>query len=187
MFPSKTKRMQGFVRGVGRLSLEGFRVSCGGSLVKNPPAMQEAWVQSLAQEDPVEKGMVTHSSILAWRIPWSEEPSRLHSPWGHKEADTTEQLSTQGQPWVRGACPRAWSGPTGLPGGLPGLAGCIAEETEKGSILYLKLWGLLRKKCSSVEVVVSRVTHETLLTMAKLEVKGRLVLVRFPWGTQALW
>ena len=47
----------------------------------------------LDQEDPLEKEMVTHSSILAWRIPWSEKPGEL-SPWGHKESDMTEQLST---------------------------------------------------------------------------------------------
>ena len=45
--------------------------------VKNPPAMQETWVQSLGWEDPLEKGMVTHSSIHAWKIPWTEEPSGL--------------------------------------------------------------------------------------------------------------
>ena len=45
--------------------------------VKNPPAMQETWVRSLGWEDPLEKGMATHSSILAWRIPWTEEPGRL--------------------------------------------------------------------------------------------------------------
>jgi len=48
-------------------------------MVKNPPAMQETLVQSLGQEDPLEKGMATHSSILAWRIPWIEEPDRLQS------------------------------------------------------------------------------------------------------------
>ena len=42
--------------------------------VKNPPAMQETWVRPLGREDPLEKGVVTHSSILAWRIPWTEEP-----------------------------------------------------------------------------------------------------------------
>ena len=42
--------------------------------VKNPPAVQETWVQSLGREDALEKGMTTHSSILAWRIPWTEEP-----------------------------------------------------------------------------------------------------------------
>ena len=41
--------------------------------------MQEAWVQSLSQEDPLEEGMATHSSILAWRIPWTEEPGGLQS------------------------------------------------------------------------------------------------------------
>ena len=50
-----------------------------GSVVKNPPAMQETWVQSLGQEDPLEKEMATHSSILAWRIPWTEEPGRPQS------------------------------------------------------------------------------------------------------------
>ena len=48
-------------------------------MVKNPPAMQEAQVQSLGQEDSLEKGMSTHSSILAWRISWTEEPGRLQS------------------------------------------------------------------------------------------------------------
>ena len=44
------------------------------------------------QEEPMEKEMATHSSILAWRIPWIEEPAELH-PWGHKESDSTEQLT----------------------------------------------------------------------------------------------
>ena len=48
-------------------------------MVKNLPAMQEAWVQSLDQEDPLEKEMATHSSILAWRNPWTEEPGELQS------------------------------------------------------------------------------------------------------------
>ena len=46
---------------------------------------QEMQVRSLGWEDPLEKEMATHSSILAWRIPWTEEPGGLHSPWGHKE------------------------------------------------------------------------------------------------------
>ena len=49
--------------------------------VKNPPAMQKTWVQSLGREDPLEKRMSTPSKIFAWRIPWTEEPGR-HSPWG---------------------------------------------------------------------------------------------------------
>ena len=46
-------------------------------MVKNLPTVQETWVQSLGQEDSLEKGMATHSSILAWRIPWTEEPGEL--------------------------------------------------------------------------------------------------------------
>ena len=47
--------------------------------VKNLPAMWETWIQSLVQEDPLEMGLATHSSILAWRIPWIEEPGGLQS------------------------------------------------------------------------------------------------------------
>ena len=57
--------------------------------VKCLPAMRETWVRSLGWEDPLEKEMATHSSPLAWKIPWTEEPGRLQ-PWGHKELDTTE-------------------------------------------------------------------------------------------------
>ena len=58
--------------------------------VKNLPAMQEAQVQSLDQGDALEKGMATHSSILAWRIPWSLAGYR---PWDCNESDTTEPLT----------------------------------------------------------------------------------------------
>ena len=51
----------------------------GGSIVKNLPVMQETWVQSLDREDPLEEGMATHSSILAWRILQTEEPGGLQS------------------------------------------------------------------------------------------------------------
>ena len=47
--------------------------------VKSLPAMQETWVESLGRKDPLEKEMATHSSILAWKIPWTEEPDRLQS------------------------------------------------------------------------------------------------------------
>ena len=57
-------------------------------LVKNLPAVQETQVRSLGWEDPLEKEMATHLSILAWRIPWTEEPGRLQS-MGSKESDTT--------------------------------------------------------------------------------------------------
>ena len=62
-------------------------------MVKNLPAMQETWVQSLGQEDASEKGIATHSSIPAWRISWIEEPGGLYSPRGHKELDMTERLT----------------------------------------------------------------------------------------------
>ena len=63
---------QEFIKGTDKL------LGCPrGSIVKNPPPMQETWVQSLEQEDSLEKGRATHSSILAWRIPWTEEPGGL--------------------------------------------------------------------------------------------------------------
>ena len=62
-------------------------------MVKNLPEMQDTWVQFLGQEDPLEKGMATHSSILAQGNSWTEEPGGLHSPWGHKELDTFERLT----------------------------------------------------------------------------------------------
>ena len=64
-------------------------LSGGSCLVKNLAAMQKIGVRSLDWEDLLEKGMATPSSILAWRIPRTEEPG---SPWGHKELDITEQL-----------------------------------------------------------------------------------------------
>ena len=57
--------------------------------VKNLPAVQEMQVRPLGQEDPLEEGMATHSSIPAWRLPWTEESGGL-SPQGHKEPDMTE-------------------------------------------------------------------------------------------------
>ena len=65
-----------------------FGASIVAQLVKNLPAMQETWVQFLGWEDPLEKEMATHSSILAWRIPWTEEPGRLQS-MGSQESDMT--------------------------------------------------------------------------------------------------
>ena len=62
-----------------------FWASCVAQLVKNPPVMWETWLRSLGWEDSLEKGKATHSSILAWRIPWTI--------WGCKELDTTQQLN----------------------------------------------------------------------------------------------
>ena len=56
-----------------------FGASWVAQLVKNPPAMQETWVLSLVGEDPLEEGMATHCSTLAWRIPWTEAPGGLQS------------------------------------------------------------------------------------------------------------
>ena len=68
-------------------------------MVKNLPTMRETQVHSLGQEDLLEKRLATHSSILAWKIPWTENPGGLHSPYNHKELDTTEEtsLSQRGQ------------------------------------------------------------------------------------------
>ena len=65
--------------------------------VKNLPTMQETWkrmqVRSLGQEDPLEKKMATHSSIVAWKVPRTEGNRPGYSPWSHKELDMTEQLN----------------------------------------------------------------------------------------------
>ena len=61
-------------------------------MVKRLPTMWETWLRSLGQEDSLEKETATHSSILAWKIPWMEELGAGHFPWGRKESGTTEQL-----------------------------------------------------------------------------------------------
>ena len=61
-------------------------------MVKHLSTMQEALVRSLGQEDSLEKEMATHSSTLAWKNPWTEEPGAGHCPWGCKESDMTERL-----------------------------------------------------------------------------------------------
>ena len=66
-----------------------IRASLVAQLVKNPPAMQETQVRLLGQKFPLEKGMATHLSILAWRIPWTEEPG-AYRPWGRRGSDTIE-------------------------------------------------------------------------------------------------
>ena len=56
-----------------------LKTSLVAQMVKNLPAMQETWVRSVGWEDPLEEGMTTHSSILAWEIPWTEDPGRVQS------------------------------------------------------------------------------------------------------------
>ena len=88
----------GHSRGAAWRGLDTSKRGCWASLVvqwvKNPPSMQETGVRSLGQEDPLEEGMATHSSILAGKIPWTEEPGGLqfmgYSPGGRQELDTTE-------------------------------------------------------------------------------------------------
>ena len=71
-------------------------------MVKNLPVMQETHVRPLNREDALEKGMATHSSILAWKIPWTESLAG-YSPWGHRESNTTEHA----------VCGGGWGGVTG--------------------------------------------------------------------------
>ena len=66
------------------------RASLVAQMAKHLPAVQETWVRSLGWKDPLEKEMAAHSSILAWRIPWTAEPGGLQS-MAHKESDTTER------------------------------------------------------------------------------------------------
>ena len=61
-------------------------------MVKRLPVMRESWVRSVGREDPLEKEIATHSSTLAWKIPWTEEPGRLQS-MGCKESDMTEKAA----------------------------------------------------------------------------------------------
>ena len=88
--------------GLGRCPGEGIGypvqyswASLVAQMVKNLPTMRETWVQSLGWKDPVEEGMAAHSRILVWRIPMDRGAWRAtYSPWGCKESDMTEQLST---------------------------------------------------------------------------------------------
>ena len=70
------------------------RTSLVAEILKNLSAIQETWVQSLGREDPLEKRMATHSSILAWRIPWTVEPGGLQS-MGLKRAEILPQILPQ--------------------------------------------------------------------------------------------
>ena len=101
-------------------------------MAKNP-AMQETWLPSLGREDPLEKRMATHSSILAWRIPWTEELVGF-SPQGCKESDTADHILLTIQMHVHNitAWRRQWQ-PT--PVFLP------AESQGRGSLVGCRLWG----------------------------------------------
>ena len=93
--------------------------------VKNPPAMQKTLVPSLGQEDPLEKGMTSHSSILAWRIPWTEELAG-YSSWGHKEIATPQQLTQLKQGSVKNVCTC--------------FMGCLVTQTVKNMPAVQEIW-----------------------------------------------
>ena len=81
MYPSGARNIRSYPLSSNHVSLMGFP---GGSVVKNLPTMLEAQVRSLGQEEALEKGMAVHSSIPAWRIPWTEEPGGLQSMGSHR-------------------------------------------------------------------------------------------------------
>ena len=110
------------------LFLDIYWASLVAQMVKNPPAMQETWVQSLGWEDPLEKEMATHSSILAWRIPWAEEPGGLQSKGsqrvGHNWVTFTFTYPS-GSEGKESACS------AGDPGSIPGLERSPGERNGK--------------------------------------------------------
>ena len=112
------------IPGLGRCPEEGIGhllqyswASLVAQLVKNLPALQKTWVRSLSQKDPLEEGMATHSSFLAWRNPHGQRCLASYSPWGRKESDMTEQLSMAqtlfGFNWVMWPLLGQWLGPGG--------------------------------------------------------------------------
>ena len=96
-------------------------------------------VRSLDPEDPLEKEMAPHSSVLAWRIPWTGEPGGLYSPQGHKESDTTERLTQR--PEKTGGEVLIWA-PEGTRGGLGehGALGSSRAWDSQGREMTLKGW-----------------------------------------------
>ena len=87
-------RSPSFLTCRSKIYLSRYQASLVAQRVKNPPAMRETWVQSLGWEDHLEEGMAIHSSILAWRMPWTEEPGGLQS-LGSQRVGQTERVSTQ--------------------------------------------------------------------------------------------
>ena len=117
-------------------------------MVKNLPAIQETWVPSLGWEDPLEKGMATHSSILAWRIPWTEEPGGLQSMGSQRVrhdwvTSTTNFTFQQYQnlcsltPWCIYFCSRCWEPP---PGQLPTTYGSVFQTALTSWHLHLDMY-----------------------------------------------
>ena len=105
-WPSTTKKKATRFGGEGENAhYIAYCLASSGSMVKNPPAVWKMQVRSLGQEDPLEKDMATHSSILAWEIPWTGEPGGLQS-MGSQESDMTERLNHDWFSVQSGALPR---------------------------------------------------------------------------------
>ena len=98
-------------------------------MVKRLATMRETQVQSLGREDPLEKEMATHSSILSWKIPWTEEPGGLQS-MGSLGSDTTEQLNFHFSLSCRGEG-----------NGNPLQCSCLENPRDGGSLMGFCLWG----------------------------------------------
>ena len=114
--------------------LQWLRIFPVAQMVKNLPAIQETQVWSTGREDPLEKGMAIHSSILSWRIPWTGSLVG-HCPWGHKESDTTEGLTLlhyysviEGRAWMN----KSFQESTGLNSYPRGQRECFLPGVRKG-------------------------------------------------------
>ena len=104
-------------------------------MVKNPPAMRETWVRSLAWEDPLEEGMAIHSSILAWEIPWTEEPGGCRTPpipRSALEKDPRPGPLFEGNPVGEGTTRRGTATPVHRP---------QRPAQGRGSLMSCRLWG----------------------------------------------
>ena len=132
---------------------------------KNLLAMQEMWVRSLGWEDPLEKGMATHFSILAWKSPWTKGPG--YSPWGRKEWDTTEHMQA-GRQDIKGKkfnflCKqpqhKAWRSDQSshllylLDKGMINL--CRIDKTKRFGLGAVNKWELTTNSLHSLELPVS--------------------------------
>ena len=125
----ESKQLQSITTGYQKVFVSlwtGWKLQFTGSAGKNPPAMQETWVQSLGQEDTLEKEMATHSNIPAWEIPWAEEPGRpqsmgLQKSWtwlrDNKQhwKEATRRLSYKDEEWNEGPNPGRSHGSYQLP------------------------------------------------------------------------
>ena len=127
----------------------------GGSEVKALPAMQETWVRSLCREDSLEKEMATHSSILAWRIPWTDEPGGLQSMGSQRVGhDTYHQQSEHGLPHIKPVSPVVVrDGPVPLPHRVHP----SGENLPPKTTIPLRLWNRILKVRRSVTTLSEKI------------------------------